>query len=57
MASGTGEMQDDATGRGRGSDAGSSSSPLNLHHISSGLGMLAEVRTGQDTTKKKGPLT
>jgi len=57
MASGTGETRDDATGRGCGSDAGSSSSPSNLHRVSLGLGVLAEVRTGQDTTKKKGPLT
>ena len=57
MALGTGEMQDDATGQGCGSDASSSSLLSNLHCISSGLGVLAEVRTGQDTTKKKGPLT
>jgi len=53
MALGTGEMQDDTTGQGCGSNASSSLSPSNLCRISSGLGMLAEVRTGQDTTKKK----
>ena len=52
MALGTGEMRDDTTGQGHGSDASSSSSPSNLRCISSGLGVLAEVRTGQDTTKK-----
>ena len=56
MASGTGETRDDATGQGHGSDASSSSLPSILRCISSGLGVLAEVRTGQDTTKKQAHL-
>ena len=46
-------------GSGDGSDASSSLSPLILHHVSSGVGVLAvggvvaKVRTGQDTAKKR----
>jgi len=46
-------------GSGDGSDAGSSLSLLILHRVSSGVGVLAvggvvaKVRTGQDTAKKR----
>ena len=54
-----GEGRDGRRGNGDGSNAGSSSSPSIFHRISSGVGVLAvggvvaKVRTGQDTAKKR----
>ena len=64
MALGTGETWDDATGRGRGGEAGSSLLPsiFVLRFFGSGCAGsgrgVAEARTGQDIAKKKQrPLT
>jgi len=61
IASGTGEMQDDATGQGHGRDASSSLSPSILRRVSLRVGVLAvqgvvaEVRTVSTWQKRKSP--